>query len=372
MSKDYYELLGVKRDATREEIKKAYKKLAKKYHPDLNKEDPDAEKKFKEVNEAAAVLGDEQKRRQYDAVGHDTFSKTGSSGFSGFGNQDFSGGNFDFGDIFDMFFGGGFSGRGGRPQARRPRGEDLRYDSTISLEEAARGVQQNIKIRRRIPCKKCSGKGGSGLKTCDTCHGHGMVRQMRRTAFGTFQSTGPCPTCGGIGESIEDVCTSCEGNGTTIGNTELKVDIPAGVDDGTQLRLTGEGDAAPRNGVAGDLYVFIRVKEHDVFERQGNDVLLEVPITFPQAVFGDEITVPILGGEAKLKIPANTQSHTVFRLRNKGIPFLRGGGSGDQLVTAIVETPKKLSRKQEKALREFAETLDKEPPYKKLLKKFGL
>lgn len=360
MARDYYEILGVAKNATKEEIKKAYKKLAKQYHPDLNKDNPEAEKKFKEVNEAAATLGDEQKRAQYDNIGHDAFSRAGGSGFN---PQDFSGMG-DFGDIFDMFFGGGFSNR--RSQRQR-RGEDLRYDVTITLEEAAKGITKEANIRLRKLCKTCKGKGGSDLTQCTTCHGQGMVRQARQTPFGVFQSTGPCPSCKGEGETITKTCSTCDGAGTTVESKTLRIDIPKGVADGMQLRLTGEGDAIGR-GTPGDLYVFIHVEEHPVFTREENDILLEAPISYPQAVFGDEIVVPIIGGEAKLKIPQGTQSHTTFRMKGKGIAGIRGG-HGDQLVTVIVETPKNLSKKQEKALREYAQTLGEEHPVKGLFSK---
>ena len=366
MVKDYYETLGVERSATRDEIKKAYKQLAKRFHPDVNKHDSGAEQKFKEINEAASVLGDEKKRADYDRIGHGAFTQGARGGYQQ-GGFDFSGFDFgsemDFGDIFDMFFGGRRRGKS------RPRGEDLRHDLSLTLEEVATGSRSALKIRKRELCKRCEGRGGTGVETCRTCHGQGIVREARRTPFGIFQSTAACPQCHGAGETISHLCKECDGTGTGIGSSEIQVDIPAGVEDGMQLRVTGAGDAAPRNGTRGDLYVFITIKEHPLFKRQGNDILLEAPISFPQAAFGDSIEVPILGGSALLKIPAGTQSHTVFRLRGKGVPALRGGSVGDELVTVVIETPKKLTRSQEKALKEYETAMNEQPPYKKLFGK---
>lgn len=358
--KDYYEILGVSRNASKEEIKKAYKKLAKKHHPDLNKESG-SEQKFKEISEAASVLGNEEKRRQYDNIGHDAFRQTGGgANYQDFGNM---GGGFE--DIFDMFFGGGFSGGSRRP--RQKRGEDLEYPLTITLEEAATGVTKEFTIKKKVSCSACNGKGGHKVSTCSTCQGAGAVRQARRTPFGTFQSTTVCPTCNGEGEVVEDTCKTCSGQGVVYETKTIRVDIPAGVETGTHLRMSGEGNAVAR-GATGDLYIAISVKEHPIFTRRGDDILIDVPITYPQAVFGDEIKVPVLGGEAKLKIPAGTQSHTKFRLKNKGIQGLRHT-TGDQIVTIIVETPKKLNKKQEEALKEYMKTLGKEPPITGLFQK---
>ncbi len=357
MTNDYYETLGVGREATREEIKKAYKKLAKKYHPDVNKEDPDAERKFKEVSEAAAVLGDEEKRRQYDAIGHEAFSRGARAG-GGFNGFDFSGfgADMDFGDLFESFFGGGPFGDlfGGR-RARQARGADLRYDMAITLEEAAAGVRRRIGLRKRSACAACGGSGGTEVETCSTCHGHGQVRRTQRTPFGIIQTTGVCPTCGGTGRRIVTPCDACGGEGRVLEKKELDVDIPAGVESGMRLRVPGEGEAGGHGARQGDLYLFIRVAEHSVFERQGADILLEAPISFFQAVFGAEIELPTLEGKAKLKIPSGTQSGTTFRLRGKGMPHLHGRGHGDQLVTVAVQTPGKLSKAQERALKEAAE-----------------
>ncbi|MFP4524338.1 MAG: molecular chaperone DnaJ [Candidatus Woesearchaeota archaeon] len=376
--KDYYEILGVSKDASKEDIKKAYKRLAKKYHPDLNKDNPEAEQKFKEVNEAASVLGDEKKRQQYDQFGSAAFKNGGQGGpggFSGFDFSGFQGGGFDFEDIFDAFFGGGGGGPfgGRRRRQEEQRGSDLRYDMTITLEEAAEGVEKEVKVRKRVPCKECGGAGGSGVETCGTCHGNGVVRQTKRTPFGVFATTGPCPTCGGAGKTFREPCQACDATGVQTDTVTIKVDIPAGVDDGMRLRVPGEGDAGLKGAPAGDLYVFISVEEHEYFERDGDDLKLEVPISFVQAALGDDIEVPTLQGRASLKIPAGTETGTTFRLRSKGMPRLRGGGFGDQLVTVRVEVPKRLSSKQKRALEEFAEASgDSVEPQKGFFKKiFG-
>jgi len=359
MAKDYYETLGVGRGASREEIKKAYKRLAKKYHPDVNKDDPDAEKKFKEINEAAAILGDEEKRRQYDAMGHDAFAQGArggaGAGFNGFDFSGFStGANFDdiFENLDDIFgFGSAFGGR----RSSRSRGADLRYDLRITLEEAAFGAKRRISIRKRSVCSVCKGSGGKRVESCATCHGTGYVRQTRRTPFGMFQTKSACPSCGGSGTVILEPCPACDGSGTVLESKELEVEIPAGVEDGSRLRIPGEGEAAGHGGRAGDLYIFISVKPHPVFERHGNDIYLEAPITFSQATFGAEIELPTLDGKAKLKIPAGTQSGTLFRLRGKGVGSLHGRGRGDQLVRVSVVTPKRLTKNQERLLKELAE-----------------
>ncbi|MBN1275503.1 molecular chaperone DnaJ [Candidatus Woesearchaeota archaeon] len=353
--KDYYDILGVGRDASKEDVKKAYKRLAKKYHPDLNKDDPDAERKFKEVNEAASVLGDEQKREQYDRLGADAF-KNGTGGFSGF---DFSGfgraQGFDFEDIFDTFFGG--RGFGSRRRGADQPGADLRYDLSVTLEEAAEGVQKEFKVRKRVPCERCGGLGGTGMETCRTCHGQGVVRQARRTAFGVFQTTIACPECDGSGRRFEETCDACGGSGVETKAVRIKVEVPAGVEDGVRLRVQGEGDAGLRGGEPGDLYVFVTVEEHEHFVREGVDLRLVIPVSFVQATLGAEIEVPTLFGRAKLKIPAGTQTGTTFRLGGKGLPSLRGSRRGDQLVTVEVDVPRRLNGRQQRSLEAFAETL---------------
>jgi molecular chaperone DnaJ len=368
MSKDYYKILGVDKGATKEEIKKAYKKLAKKYHPDLNKES-DATEKFKEINEAASVLGDDQKRSQYDQFG------TAEPGASGFDFRNFSQGNFgenfDFGDIFDMFFGGGFSerARGGR---RSYRGSDLRFDLNLELEEIADDIEKTIKLRRLEECSKCEGSGAksdSDIIECETCNGTGRVTRTKRTPFGMFQTTGMCHDCRGEGKLIKNPCSKCEGKGRVLNTSQIKINIPAGVEDSMRLRVAGEGESGLKGGPAGDLYVVIHVKEHDIFERQGDDLYVEIPISFTQAALGDTIEVPTLDGKTKLKIPSGTQSHTTFRIKNKGIPHLNSYGKGDEKVKVLIETPEKLNKKQIELLKEFQEASG-EKPSTSFLKRF--
>ncbi len=370
--KDYYKILGVPRNATKEEIKKAYKRLAKKYHPDLNK-DPGAAEKFKEINEAASVLTDDKKRQQYDTFGSAAFSQGGSynQGFEGFESA-FSG--FDFNDIFDSIFGSGFEGFTSRRGRRKAMGSDIRYDLTITLEEAAKGVEKEIKIRKNVECPSCHGTGGHNPRTCSSCHGTGNIRQVRRTPFGVFATTTTCNTCGGTGKVFEEPCNKCDSLGIVMDTVRIKVKIPKGVEDGMRLRIQGEGDAAPRKGIPGDLYVFIHIKEHDYFERQGDDLFMEVPISFVQAALGAEIEVPTLFGKAKLKIPPGTQSETIFRLKNKGMPILnKNNVYGDELIKVRVEVPKKLTHKQKELLKKFAEISgDSINPQKSFFKKiFG-
>ena len=351
--KDYYKILGVSKDATREEIKKAYKRLAKKYHPDVSKE-ADASEKFKEINEAAAVLGDDSKRQHYDQFG--TTEGMGGFDFSGFDFSDFMGGSsFDFGDIFDQFLGGGIFGRGRRRRGPK-RGADLRYDLEITLEEAATGTTKTILVPKLETCDKCKGKGAvneSDIKTCDECNGTGTVRQARRTPFGMFQTTTTCRKCGGQGIVIKEPCPLCDGNGRIEKNKKIEVNIPAGVDNGIKLRVQDEGEAGELGGQHGDLYVFIHVEEHKIFRREDNDIYLDCPISFKQAVLGDNIEVPTLDGKAELKIPSGTQTDTIFRMKNKGIPDLHGYGKGDQMVRVIVQIPTKLSKKQKDLIEQF-------------------
>src|SRR3989344_1995210 len=363
MAKDYYDILGVKKGASKEEIKKAYKTLANKYHPDLNKES-DAAEKFKEINEAASVLGDDQKREQYDR-----FGKADTSGFSGYDFRDFgfTGGEFDFGDIFDMFFGGAGSFRG--PQ-RDNRGSDLRFDITIELEDVANGVEKNIVIPRLETCPECKGSGAESEKdivTCSQCHGSGRVTMTRRTPFGVFQTTSTCNVCHGRGKEIKKPCRKCHGSGRVENRAKVKIEIPPGVEDGTRLRIGGQGEAGIKGGPAGDLYVIIHVNEHNVFAREGDDLYIEVPISFSQAALGDTIEVATLDGKAKLKIPSGTETHTVFRIKNRGIPHIHGSGRGDEKVRVIIETPKKLTKKQADLLKEFGEMSEK--PSQSFLKK---
>ena len=360
MSKrDYYEVLGVSKTATQDELKKAYRKLARKYHPDLNKDNPEAAEKFKECNEAYSVLSDEQKRAQYDQFGHAAFENggmgggPGAGGFGGFGG--FGGSGME--DIFDMFFGG--QGRGGRSTNAGPqRGADLRFDLEISFEEAAFGLEKEISLNRAERCEHCHGDGaepGSKVETCPECNGSGYVRYTQNTMFGQMVNERPCSRCHGEGKIISNPCKKCHGSGTVKKAKKLKVKIPAGVDNGSRLRVAGEGEAGVKGGPSGDLYVYLYVKEHKFFERDGTTVLCEVPINIVQATLGAEIKVPTLDGQVIMKVPEGTQPGKVMRIKGKGIPSLRGGARGDQLVRIKVVVPTKLSDKQKDALQKFAD-----------------
>lgn len=369
MSKDYYKILGVSKNATKEEIKKAYKKLAKKYHPDINKEDGTTEK-FKEINEAAQVLGDDTKRQQYDQFGDaDAFKQ--ASGFGGFDFRDFGSdfASFDFGDIFDKFFGGGGSPFGQRRGRRRAsRGSDLRYDMEIKLEDAAFGAEKEISIPRNEQCPKCNGSGAksaSDVVDCPDCGGSGMERRTQRTPFGMFATTTTCRKCHGNGQYIKDECVECDGAGVVHKRRKLKIKIPKGTEEGTNLRISGEGEAAPKGGQTGDLYIVLHIEPHDTFEREGDDIKVKVNIPFTTAALGGEIEVPTLKGKAKLKIPAGTQSGTVFKMNGLGIPYLHGHGEGDELVELDIAVPTKLNAKQKKLLKD----LEKESGKKGFLKK---
>jgi molecular chaperone DnaJ len=353
--RDYYEVLGVARDASAEEMKKAYRKLAVKFHPDKNQGDAEAEERFKEVSEAYDVLKDADKRAAYDRYGHAAFQGGGGprpGGGGGFSDpfdifrEVFGGGR--GGGIFDEFFGGGGSSSAGQ------EGSDLRYDLEISLEEAATGVEKEIRYRRAVECDHCSGSGaepGSRKIKCPTCGGAGQVTSNR--GFISFRQI--CPTCGGSGQVIEVKCKKCGGEGRVTDTSKLKVKIPAGVDSGSRLRSPGKGEAGLHGAASGDLYIVLHVKEHDVFERHGDDLFCEIPIKFTLATLGGTLNVPTLTGKGSLKIPAGTQSGTVFRLRGQGMPNLRTGQKGDQLIKVVIEVPKKLTGEQRKALEQFAE-----------------
>jgi len=352
--RDYYEVLGVSKDASDEEIKKAYRKLAKQYHPDVNPGDKNAEAKFKEINEAYEVLSDPQKRSQYDRFGHAGPQAGGFGGFGGFEDMGFG----DIGDIFESFFGGTGFGRSSRARSGPQKGADLKYSMEISFEEAAFGVEKEIKINRMDLCNTCKGTGtkpGTSPQTCKHCNGTGQVQYKQNSLFGQFINIKTCEVCGGEGKVITDPCPNCRGKGKVRKNVSIKVKIPAGIDDGQTISLRGEGDPGTKGGPPGDLYISIRVRPHAIFQRQGNDVLCEIPITFVQAALGCEIDVPTLDGKVRYTIPEGTQTGTVFRLKNKGIVHLRGTGRGDQYVKVIVEVPKKLNEKQKALLREFAE-----------------
>lgn len=361
MSKrDFYEILGVSKGVDPKDLKRAYRKLAMKYHPDRNPDDKDADAKFKEATEAYEVLGDAQKRAAYDQYGHAAVDGQGA-GYGGGGNGNFSD---IFGDVFGDIFGAG--GRGGRGRAGPQRGSDLRYTLELSLEEAVRGAEKQIRIPTLSACGVCDGSGakpGTSVKTCPTCHGQGQVRMQQ--GFFSVQQT--CPTCRGQGTIIEDPCTSCHGRGVKEDTKTLSVKIPAGVDTDDRIRLSGEGEAGSMGGPAGDLYVQVSVREHNLFQREGRNLYCEVPISIVDAALGGELEVPTLDGRVKLKIPAETQSGKSFRLRGKGVAPVRGGGPGDLLCRVQVETPVNLTSAQRELLVKFQESLtgEKHSPQKK-------
>ena len=345
--KDYYEVLGINRDATDEVIKKAYRKLAMKFHPDRNPDSKDAEDKFKEAKEAYEVLCDPDKRRTYDTYGHAGLDPRGGMGG---GEQGFGGFSDTFGDIFGEIFGGGRGG--GRSNVFR--GADLRYNLEISLEQAARGTETKIRIPTLEECATCKGSGakpGTSAKTCQSCHGSGQVR----VAMGPFSMAQSCPTCHGTGKVIPDPCTACSGSGRVKKHKTLSVKIPAGVDDGDRIRLSGEGEAGVNGGPPGDLYVVIHMQAHSVFQREGNDLHCEMPVSFTIAALGGDILIPTLDGEARIKIPAETQTGQVFRLRSKGIKGVRSNSHGDLLCHVVIETPVRLTDRQKELLREMEE-----------------
>ncbi len=356
--RDYYEVLGVSRNASTEEIKKAYRKRARQYHPDANPDNPNAEAKFKELSEAYMVLGDPEKRSNYDRFGHAGVDGQGFGGFEGFpgGFGDFGG----FGDIFEMFFGSG----GARRRAGPERGADIRVDLEITLKEAAFGLEREVKVPRIEECSTCGGTGaaaGSRPVACPACGGRGQVQFAQNTPFGRIVQTRTCERCRGAGKIIEKPCPTCRGAGQTRKTRQINVKVPAGVDSGSRLRVAGEGEAGIRGGPRGDLYVYIHVKPHKVFKRENDDLICEINITFVQAALGDEVEAPTLEGSAKIKIPEGTQSGTIFRMKGKGIPNVSGYGRGDQHVVARVLTPVRLSEKQKTVLREFARLEDERP-----------
>ncbi|MGF1770468.1 molecular chaperone DnaJ [Enterovibrio makurazakiensis] len=353
MSKrDFYEVLGVSRDASERDIKKAYKRLAMKYHPDKNPGDESATDKFKEVKLAYEILTDAQKRAAYDQYGHAAFEQGGMGGGGGFG-----GGNADFSDIFGDVFGDIFGGGGRRGgQTRAQRGADLRYNMELTLEEAVRGVNKEIDVPTYVSCDPCSGSGakpGTSPQTCGTCHGQGQV-QMRQGFFAVQQT---CPTCHGRGKIIKDPCDNCHGQGRVQKTKTLSVKIPAGVDTGDRIRLTGEGEAGEYGAPAGDLYVQVHVRDHHIFTRDGNNLYCEVPVSFTMAALGGEVEVPTLDGRVSLKVPSETQTGRMFRMRGKGVQSVRGGGLGDLICKLVVETPVNLSSKQKELLKEFEDSL---------------
>lgn len=365
MSKrDYYEVLGVSKSASKDEIKKAYRRLAKKYHPDVSTEE-NAIEKFKEVQEAYEVLSDDSKRAQYDQFGH----ADPNQGFGGFGGGDFGGG-FGFEDIFSSFFGGG-GGRRRDPNAPR-QGADLQYQVNLNFEESISGKEMDIEIPIEDPCDTCNGSGakpGTSKETCKHCSGTGQVSVEQNTPFGRIVNRQACRQCSGTGQIIKDKCITCHGSGKVRKRKKINVKIPAGIDNGQQIRVTGKGEAGINGGPAGDLYVVVRVKEHEFFHREGDDIICEMPLTFAQVALGDEVEVPTVHGKIKLKIPAGTQTGTEFRLKGKGAPNVRGYGQGDQYVVVRVVIPTKLTSHQKELLREFAGQEDHDNSLFKKLKR---
>ncbi len=365
--RDYYEVLGVQKSASDDEIKKAFRQMAKKYHPDLHPGDAECEKKFKEVNEAYEVLSDPQKRSNYDQFGFDgPQGFGGAGGFGGFGGEGFSG----FGDIFDTFFGGG-GGRSSRNPNGPQRGNDLRVDVHISFEEAAFGCEKEVEVLREEECDHCHGSGakeGTTPETCPICHGSGQVRSQQNTIFGSFASTRPCDRCRGTGKIIKDPCQRCNGKGRIRRKRKINVKIPAGIDNGQAINLHGEGEQGRKGGGNGDLYVRISVGSHEKFQRRGSDLLLNLDIDYAKAVLGGEVQVPTLEGTASLKIPEGTQPGTRFRMKGQGIVFINTQSRGDLYVTVNISVPKRLTNKQKDLLRAFdAEMTGTEEKKKKKL-----
>ena len=376
--RDYYEVLGVSKNASEDEIKKAYRKLAFKYHPDKNKGDKAAEEKFKEASEAYEILSDAKKRKTFDQYGH-----TGLNG--AFGQGDFNMNDFfrhhqtDLGDVFSQIFGGGsifedffdFGGtsrRGGRQRAQR--GNDLQIRLKLTIEEIAKGTPKKIKVKRKDVCNSCGGTGArtGSMKTCSSCAGRGQVRQVSHSLFGQVVNVTTCPQCNGTGTVVSDPCRSCGGDGRATSETTISVDIPAGVSEGNYIPIHGKGDVGPNNGPAGDLIVIITEQKDKFFERHGIDLVCEVPITFSQAALGDTITIKTIEGKVNLRIPAGTQSEKIFRLRGKGLPELHSSKTGDQLVRIRVETPEKLT-KEMKEVFESLKKIEKSPSSKGLFEK---
>lgn len=366
MARDYYETLGVGKQAGADEIKKAYRQLAKKYHPDLNKDNEEAAQKFKEINEAYQVLSDEQKRAQYDQLGHEAYTQGAQSGFSGGYSGGFSGFG-GFGDIFDTFFGGG-GGGSARRRSGPQRGSDLQTNVTITFEEAAFGTKKELRVTRRENCDACGGSGakpGTSPKTCPACHGTGQIRQQQQTMFGTMANIVTCPTCRGEGTIIEEVCDKCRGNGRVPKTHTISVNIPAGIDDSQVITLSGQGDHGKKGGPAGDLLVYVSVKSHKTFTREGVNLFMDLDITFPQAALGCEIEIPTLEGPIKYNIPAGTQPGTTFRMRDKGIKYLRQDRKGDLYVKVHLVVPRKLTERQRELLMEFGD-MQADPKKKKI------
>ncbi len=347
VKRDYYEILGVSREASADDLKRAFRKLAMQYHPDRNPDDPASIERFKECGEAYEVLSDPGKRRSYDMFGHAGVNQGAGSGFSGF--EGFGG----FGDIFETFFGGG-AGGGARGRAPAARGDDLRYDLSIAFEEAYQGTDKEIDVPRLVGCERCSGDGaepGSGFATCAACGGAGQVRRQAQSIFGSVVNIVACPSCRGEGRTLESPCTGCRGQGRLERRKRLRIKIPAGVDTGSQIRLTGEGEAGFRGGPPGDLYIVLRVKQHPQLRRQEQDMVYELHINIVQAALGDRIEVPTVDGPVEVTIPPGTQYGQTFRLPGKGMPHVRNGRRGDQFVVAQVVVPRDLGPEQRTLLK---------------------
>ncbi len=365
--RDYYEVLGISKSATDDEIKSAYRKTAKKYHPDLHPDDKASEDKFKEASEAYEVLSDKEKKSRYDQFGHAGVDPSYGAGAGGFGGG-FGGGGVDLGDLFGDLFGGGFGGFGGSSRSRQNpnaarRGADIRVSLVLSFMEAVHGCKKTVSVNRQDACSECGGSGaakGTSPESCPDCHGSGFVTVQQRTPFGVMQSSRPCSRCGGKGKIIKSPCTKCHGTGNVGTAKRVEVTVPAGIDDDQSMRLTGLGDAGANGGPSGDLIVIVTVRPDAMFERDRFDVHVNVPITYSQAVLGADIVVPTIDGKVEYNVPEGTQSGTVFRLRGKGIQYVNGRGRGDQYVRVDVEIPKKLTRVQRDALAGFENSLKDE------------
>lgn len=367
--RDYYEVLGVGRDASLDEIKKAYRKLALKYHPDRNPGDKEAEEKFKEATEAYEVLRDSEKRSQYDRFGHSGVSGMGGAGgFEGFGGFDLSDAlrafMRDFGGFgFEDFFGTERTSH--RRHATAARGNDLQIRLRLTLEEIATGVTKKIKVSRKVPCSRCKGAGvkeGTSRRTCSNCRGSGEIRQVSRSIFGQFVNIQTCPACGGEGTVVSDPCPSCGGEGRIEGSKSVEVKIPAGVASGNYIRLEGQGDQGPRGGPAGDLIILIEEMEHEIFERRGYDIVCDLPVSFSQLALGARVEIPTLDGTALVKIPPGTQSHKILRLKGRGIPHLNEYGRGDQLVRLVAYTPQHIGKEEKELFEQLERTIKDKPP----------
>ncbi len=355
--RDYYEVLGVQKGASEDEIKKSFRKMARKYHPDLNKDNPEAAEKFKEVNEAYEVLSDKEKRSKYDRFGFAGVDPTygadaGGAGFSGFDMG-------DLGDLFGSFFGGGFGSSRSSRKNTPQRGESIRQNVMLSFEEAAFGCEKEISVGRIESCDECGGTGaarGTSPETCPQCRGSGTVTQTQRTPLGMFQTQGTCPNCKGSGRIIRKPCSKCNGAGRVRKTRKFKVNIPAGIDEGQSIQQRGQGNAGANGGPAGDLFVTVAIRPHPIFSRDGSNVMIEIPISFAQAALGDTLQVPTIDGRVEYKVPEGTQTGTVFRMKGKGIQNVNGRGRGDQFVKVNIEVPRNLTEKQKRLLRDFEAT----------------